>query len=380
MRKIGLVSEYFYPHLGGVTEHVYHYALELVKRGFEVVILTGYRGTTPSVPLPQGLKVLHLGWSMPIFSNESFGKVTVGFNLKKKVKEVLAREKFDLIHIHSPVMPVLPLLFQQYTDTVTIGTFHTYFDSIIYYKIFKKYAQAFLDALDGIIAVSPSCIEAMEKYFHAEYTVIPNGVDTSFFSNPTGKIAKYDDGSPTILFLGRLDPRNGLDNLLEAFPHVLQAIPQARLLILGDGPLRAVYENKVKNLIGKNIFFEGLISNERPEYFATSQVFCYPATKASFGITLLESMAAGTPLVATDNKGFRDLIQNGVNGLLVPPENPHALAGALLRVLQDQTLARRLSQNGREMVKKYSWSQVTDQILAYYNQVFMQKRGIPFAA
>src|SRR5438874_1329474 len=145
MRKIGLVTEYFYPHLGGVTEHVYHYALELVKRGFEVVILTGYQGAYPPVALPPGLRVVHVGRAVPIFSNGSFAKVSLGFNLKGKIKEIIAREKFDLLHIHSPITPVLPMLFQKYSDTVTVGTFHTYFDSVIYYQLFRKYAQIFLD-------------------------------------------------------------------------------------------------------------------------------------------------------------------------------------------------------------------------------------------
>lgn len=380
VKKIGLVTEYFYPHLGGITEHIYYFSKELVRRGFEVVILTGYEGEECGVEIPQGLRVIRLGRSVPIFSNNSYAKVTIGWGLGKKVKKVLAEEQFDLLHVHSPVMMTLPLLFQKYTNTVTVGTFHTYFDKIFFYRLCRNIAQSYLDKLDGRIAVAPSCVEAMDRYFRADYTIIPNGIETGFFSNPAGRIERYNDGRPNILFLGRLDPRNGLNTLLEAFPHLEKEMPEARLLVVGDGPMRPFYEKKAGPFLGRKVFFEGQINGGRPDYFATSQVFCYPATKASFGITLLEAMAAGTPVVATDNRGFRDIIRNGDNGLLVPPDHPTALAKALARVLREKPLAQKLAEAGRLEVGKYSWSRVTDSVLDFYNQVYLEKKGVPFAA
>lgn len=379
-KKIGIVSEYFYPHLGGITEHVYYYSKELLKRGFEVVILTGYEGESATYdPLP-GLRIIHMGKSFPFFSNGSFAKVTLDWNIGKKVRRVLAEEKFDLLHIQSPLTPVLPLAFQQLSQTLTIGTMHTYFEKMIFYKIFQKQVQAHLDRLDGVIAVSPSCIEAMSQYFTGNYTVIPNGVDRDWFANSKGKIKKYDDGSPNVLFLGRLDPRNGLETLIDSFPHVLKEVPEARLLVLGDGPLRPVYEERAAGLLNQKIFFEGQINEDRPDYFATSRVFCYPATKASFGITLLEAMAAGVPVVATDNKGFKDMIQHGENGLLVKQEDPVDLAQGIVRVLKDKELEKRLIEKGSEMADQFSWSHVTDRILDFYNQTSLKKLGVPFVS
>ena len=138
MKKIGLVSEYFYPHLGGITEHVYYYAKELIARGFDVTILTGYAGEAAPDFLPPALKIIRMGRSVPIFSNASFAKVTLAWNLGEKIKRVIKAEQFDLIHIHAPAVPVLPALFQKYADTVTIGTFHTYFDWSFYYALLKK--------------------------------------------------------------------------------------------------------------------------------------------------------------------------------------------------------------------------------------------------
>ncbi|MBI3540855.1 MAG: glycosyltransferase family 4 protein [Deltaproteobacteria bacterium] len=381
-RKIGIVTEYYYPHLGGITEHVHYYSQELLKRGHEVVLLTGNQGGLHHPPLP-GLRILRFGKSFPIFSNEAFAKVTVGFNLGRKIRRVLAEEKFDILHIQSPLTPVLPLLFEKYTNTVTVGTIHTYFDAIYCYKIFRERIQAYLDKLDGIISVSPSCIEAMGRYFKGDYTIIPNGVETSWFapaSNGFRKIKEYDDGVLNILYLGRLDPRNGLDYLLEAFPIIHKRLPNTRLLIVGDGPLRDLYEEEAGELLNESIFFEGQINSERPEYFATSHVFCYPATKASFGITLLEAMSAGVPVVATDNKGFRDVIQHGVNGLLAKPGDSFDLAEVIIKALEDKALAQSLSKNGLQTAENYSWSHITDRILAFYDQVFMKTKGVPFAS
>jgi len=377
-KKIGIVSEYFYPHLGGITEHVYYFSKELIRRGFEVVLLTGYEGEAMDVPLPESLRIVRLGRSVPMFSNHSYGKVTVGWRLGARVKKILAEEKFDLLHIHSPIMMTLPLLFQKYTNTVTVGTFHTYFDSLFLYKLWRNVAQSYLTKLDGRIAVAPSCVEAMNRYFQADYEIIPNGVATDWFSRPSGKIAKYEDGAPNILFLGRLDPRNGLDTLLEAVPQVEERRPDARLLVIGDGPMRSFYEKMAGSRLGRKIFFEGQINGNRPEYFATSRVFCYPATKASFGITLLESMAAGIPVVATDNTGFREIIRNEVNGLLVPQNDAAALAKALCRVVEDPALSETLAKEGQKEAERYSWSKVTDKVLDFYDSVYRKKRGVSF--
>jgi len=379
MKKIGIVSEYFYPHVGGITEHVYFFAKEVARRGYETVILTGYQGHPVEVDLPYGLRVIQVARSMGIFANGSAGKISVGWNVGSRVKEILKKERFDLIHLHNPLDPVLPLLFLKYSKSLTVGTFHTVLASTRYFKWFNKIAQNYLNKLDGIIAVSPSCATLMEKHFDNSFKVIPNGVDTEWFANPTGKVEKHFGSDANILFLGRLDPRNGLDDLMAAFPQVLKAIPEARLIVAGDGLLRPYYEKKAGDLLGKNIFFEGQVNETRPDYFAASAVFCYPAAIASFGIALLESMAAGVPVVATENEGFKALIDDGVNGLLVPAKDPVALGRALIRVLRDKTLAAILQRNGRQTADRFSWSRVTDQVLDFYGEIFRRK-GAPFAA
>lgn len=378
MRKIGIVAEYFYPHLGGISDHIYFFSKELISRGYEVVILTGHEGQPMDIELPPTLRVIRLGKSFPIYSNNSISKVTLAYNLGKKIKQVLAQEQFDLLHLQSPIDVTLQLLFLKYTNTVTIGTLHSYFKWVPYFQLFKKVVQSYLDKLDGLIAVSPACLEAMNRYFKVNPRIIPNGVDIEYFSRPALPVPHYHDGVKNIFFLARLDPRNGLDVLFEAFPLILKEAPDTRLLIAGDGPLRSFYEKKAGNLLGKKIFFEGKIFETRPEYFATSDVFCYPANHATFGVTLLEAMAAGKPIVATDNPGFRCVIQSGFNGLLTHTDDPIDLAKAILKVLKTPSLALQLVENGKKFVQQYSWPQVTSQILDFYQEVYLRKTGKNF--
>lgn len=377
-RKIGLVSEFFYPHLGGVTEHLYFYGKELVRRGFEVVILTGHQGKEIDVEIPAGMRVIQIARSLPIFTNGAIGKISAGWNIGKKVQKILEEEKFDILHIHNPIDPVLPLLFLKYTNTITVGTFHTYFKSVPYFKIFQKIAQNYLDKLHGVATVSECCAEAMNRYFTTNFKVLPNGVDTHFFANHSGKVREHAGNSSNIFFLGRLDPRNDLDTLIRSLPHVLDQVPEARLLVAGDGPLRPYYERLAGQLLHKKIFFIGEVNGNRPNYFATSSVFCYPAVIASFGIALIESMSAGVPVVACNNEGFRSIIRHGVNGLLVEPSHPRKLAEAIIRVLKDKKLAESLSEEGRKTAEQYSWSRVADQVLGYYNEIYLREKGAPF--
>lgn len=377
-RKIGIVSEYYYPHLGGITEHVYYFADECLKRGYEVVLLTGYEGQLASVPKPAGLRIISLGKTLPIYAVGSFARVTLGFKLKARIRRVLDQEKFDLLHIHSPLNPVLPFLFQKYSKTVTIGTIHAYFKSFWLYGFFKRLFQRYVDKLDGVIAVSPTSVKSFSLYFTAPYRVIPNGVKTEWFAKPRGLVNEFQDGRPNILFLGRLDPRNRLKVLIAAMPKVLEKIPDARLIIVGDGPVRPVYEKQAKLLADRHIFFVGQKNEERPDYFALSHVFCYPANHASFGITLLESMAAGCPVVATNNAGFQDVITDGYNGILTKQDDPEALAKALVDVLTLPALRKRLVAHGLETAQSYSWSRVTDQVISFYDEVFIKKTGQSF--
>lgn len=382
--KIALVSEYYYPLLGGITEHVHNLALTLSKRGHDVTVVTHNLKPKKHHHYPDEeltFKVKRFGKGIPIYSNGSFARVTLGKNLGRQLKIFFERERFDVIHAHSPITPILPMVALRHSNApVTIGTFHTYFDKSRGYNLFKKTSAQHMGMLDGKIVVSDACVEALSRYFdntHDEYEVIPNGVDPDYFRPAADIIPEFDDGKLNILFVGRFDPRNGLKTMIEAFKLVKKQFDNCRLIIVGDGPLRHYYRTLVPRELMKDVHFAGLINGARPSYYATADIYCTPCTKASFGVVLLEAMSSATPIVASDINGYRLVMQDNNQGILVPEQEPAGFAEALLRLLKDSSLRQRMGQAGRETVMNtFSWDLVAGQIEQLYCQLLGQDDSI----
>lgn len=373
--KVGIVTEYYYPSLGGITEHVHHFALEAHKMGHEPVIITSNAGADMTMA-DQPVEVIKIGRSLPVYSNGSVARVTVGFNLAKKVQRLLAAEKFDIIHTHSPLFPTLPLVFQRYTNAVTVGTFHTQFDAHAELGILQKYLQPYFNGLDGRIAVSNLCVESMDRYCKGNYRIIPNGVDTDKFSPACEKIHKFNDGKLNIFFLSRLEPRNGLEYLIEAFAKIRTQRNDCRLIIGGGGPLMRHYLSLVPAGIRDDVHFLGEILGLRPQYYATSDIFCFPTTRASFGITLLEAMAAGKPVVAFTLPAFRQVIKEPDEGMLCGAPDTNNLADALTGLLDDASLRRTMGIKARARAEEFSWHNVCRQVIAYYEELLSKNTPV----
>src|SRR5204863_550166 len=245
--------------------------------------------------------------------------------------------------------------------------FHTYFDKSKGYYLFNDFFQKRLDKLAAAICVSHSTTVALERYFSAPWQIIPNGIDTDVFHPSVATPPAIRKDVPSILFLGRFDPRNGLTTLIESFRKVKGKRRPAQLVVVGDGPLREHYYKQAKG--DNDIVFVGSVLEGRPSYYAHSSVYACPTTKASFGITLLESMACETPVVCSDILGFRDVVVDGREALMVPCGDRDALADALVRVLDDQGLAIQLGTTGRQQALEYSWPRVTSRVLDVYHSV-----------
>ncbi len=366
--KIGIVTEYYYPSLGGITEHVHHFALEAHRLGHEPVIITSNAGTDMTMA-DQPIEVVKLGRSLPVYSNGSIARVTVGFGLAKKVKALLDSEKFDVVHIHSPLVPTLPLVFQRHSNTVTVGTFHTQFDASGDLSVLKKFVKMYFDGLDGRIAVSNLCIESMDRYFKGDYRIIPNGVDINKFHPTCEKVHKFNDGKLNIFFLSRLEPRNGLGYLIEAFAKIRTKRDDCRLIIGGGGPLMSYYKSLVPSKAQADVHFVGEILGSRPNFYATSDIFCFPTTRASFGITVLEAMAAGKPVVAFTLPAYRQIIQEEDEGILCGAPDTNNLADALIRLLDSKTTRDQIGIKARARSETFSWNNVTRQVLGYYDEL-----------
>ena len=360
--RVALVTEYYYPHLGGVCEHVHFFAREARRRGHHVDIVTSH---IPGAP-PEG-GVVRLGHSQPVYANGSQARITVGLGLRRQMRETLRAGRYDVVHVHSPLTPVLPLLAIEEADCPVVGTFHTYFDRSLGYGVLRGYFQRRLDALDAAIAVSHSTTVALERYFEADWTIIPNGIDTALFTPDAPRPPEIRGDVPAVLFLGRFDPRNGLRTLMDAFRRVRGARRPAQLVVVGDGPLRGHYLRAAAG--DPDITFVGAVLDERPSYYAHSAVYACPTVKASFGITLLEAMSCRTPIVCSDIMGFRDVVEHGREAIMVPQDDHAALADGLALLLDDEALRARLGATGRRRAKDYDWSAVTTRVLGVYETV-----------
>jgi phosphatidylinositol alpha-mannosyltransferase len=367
--KIGIVTEYYYPTLGGIQEHVHHFAVEAMALGHSVRVVTSRVKDVDDADLPaRRVPVTRIGLSVPIYNNGSVARVTFAPGLGRKLEALLDRERFDVVHIHAPLTPTLPILALTRSKTVTVGTVHTNFKGSAFLKLFSRAAQGHLDHLDGLIAVSKTAAAALGRYLKADFRIIPNGIDLSQFSPSIPRRPEFDDGRFNIMWIGRMEPRNGLDRMIKAFSLAAAARSDLRLIVVGDGPLKGVYEQMVPGSLKQAVHFTGFVNSGRPSLYASAGVLCVPAFISSFGITLLEGMATAIPVIASDIDGFRDVMKDGREGMLVDTADARAFCGAILRLAGDRALAREYGARGRASAEGYSWPRVTAAVLDVYRE------------
>jgi phosphatidylinositol alpha-mannosyltransferase len=374
--KIGIVSQAYYPTYGGVTEHV-HYTSHFLKQfGHEVKIITG-RMPTNGGDEKEFPGVVRIGRSILIPSNGSFSNFTVGRKLSEKLRGFLLSESFDFLHVHDPLAPTLPLFANMNATCPVVGTFHSSAKRNRGYQLFRHFLRKHHENLAGRIAVSEPARELVAKYFAGEYVIIPNGVDTDRFHPENEPLPEFLDGKINLLFVGRLDPRKGLGNLIEAMPTIYKELGgEVRLIIVGGGYLRRILENEVDESIRPHVRFVGRVSRELlPRYYATCDIFCSPATRnESFGIVLLEAMSSGKPIVACDIPGYRTVVTDSREGLLVRPKDPGSLVEAVVRLARDGAERAAMGELGRKKALSYSWEEITRRIESYYFEVTGWKR------
>ena len=366
--KIGIVTEYYYPLLGGISENVHHTATELVSRGHHVTIITAAPPANGfQIPVPNGIPTRRIGRSAKIYGNGAIAHFAVGPHLWRDMRGVLDGERFDLLQVHSPLFFTLPPLATVLGSCARVGTFHSYFEPTVVYQALKGVLQKqIVRRLDGVTVVSPSVLRALSRYFDLDAQVIPNGVDTRMFNPGVARLARFGPEKRTLLFLGRFDPRNGLPFMLRAFAEVRKRIRDVRLIVVGTGAFGPVYTRMVPDELREDVHFEGPALLTRPSFYATADLFCSPISNASFGITLLEAMASGTPIVATDNVGYRELL--GPEGLLVPYDVP-AFADAIVQMLSDDRLLLAMREEGLRKAEWYSWPLIVTRLLRYFGEV-----------
>jgi phosphatidyl-myo-inositol alpha-mannosyltransferase len=374
--KIALVSPYDFSYPGGVVQHVANLEYYFTRMGHVVKIIapaskpvTGY-----------GDRFIHIGTPRPIPTSGSVARIAISLNLNDKVKEVLAKEKFDIIHLHEPLAPTLCTTFLRFSATTNIGTFHAS-ESRPSYRwtkplLMKGLLKKWFNKLDGRIAVSKPAASYINKHFPADYEIIPNGIDLVHFSPRVAPLPEYQDGKTNILFVGRLEKRKGLEYLLKAYRLFKPDCPDCRLIVVGPGNrTREKYEKEVLEMGLSDVVFKGSVDYDQlPRYYNTADIFVAPATgRESFGIVLLEAMATGKPVIASNIPGYASVITNGSEGLLVPPKQEVPLAQAVTSLMHNPELRQKLGQKGLQTAERYGWDKVSRKVMDYYTRTLINK-------
>ncbi len=368
--NIALVSPYDFAYPGGVTTHISRLAHQYARMGHRVKVLTPCSNKKALFDAPN---VIPLGRTIPFSSNGSYARVTLSWWLTSKVKSILEEERFDIVHLHEPFCPLLPWIVLNLSDTTNVATFHAYYERSISYWLWRRWPlNGIYSKFNGRIAVSEPARRCINKYFPGDYRVIPHGIDLKHFSAGLPPIEEFCDGKLNILFVGRLEKRKGALYLLKAYEKVKKEFPQSRLIVVGPGNrLRQEYQGWVEERKLKDVTFTGNVSYfDLPRYYRTADIFCSPATgRESFGIVLLEAMAAGKPIIASNIEGYANVLSHGVEGLLVPPKDKEAIAQALLSLLSDQALRQQMGCKGREKAEEHSWERIAQRTLDYYSEL-----------
>ena len=362
--RIGMVCPYSFDVPGGVQAHVLQLAEVFRERGHTVSVLApSSRGAN----LPDF--VVSGGKAVPIPYNGSVARLRFGPATHRKVKKWIGDGHFDVLHLHEPNAPSLSMLALQAAEGPIVATFHTSTTKSLTLSVFGAVLRPYHEKIIGRIAVSDLARRWQMEALGSDAVEIPNGVPVAAFAEAP-LLAGYPRPGRSVLFLGRFDePRKGMDALMAALPALVAHYPDLELLIVGRGDQQALTES-VGDLAGHLRFLGQVYDEEKASALRSADVYVAPNTGGeSFGIVLVEAMAAGTPVVASDLDAFRRVLRDGECGVLVPVGDADALARAVIGVIDDDAERDALVTAATAAVARYDWSVVADQIMRVYETV-----------
>jgi phosphatidyl-myo-inositol alpha-mannosyltransferase len=379
--QIALVSPYDLPFPGGVNKHILNLARVFTADGHQVCIIapSSDQNGSPGYGVFNASSLV-----VPIRLNGSVARLSLSPMAGRRLHRLLHERQFDVVHIHEPNNPTLPWVTLSQVSKVSpppavVGTFHAYREPRYRTLTLRTLSRAvrplvnhFVSRLHRRIAVSSLAQEYASQSVSGVFRVIPNGVDVELFGARQPEPVPQLSGTPSILFVGRLEPRKGYRHLLQAFAHLLRTLPETQLVMVG--PHSAAEQARIRQEWGAavidRIHFAGYVpDDELPRYYQNCQVLCAPSVGCeSFGMVLLEAMAAGTPIVASDIAGYRAVMQDGRQGRLVPAGNAAALADALTDLLQHPIRRAQMGAEGRQTAGHYNWNSIASQVLDVYEE------------
>jgi phosphatidylinositol alpha-mannosyltransferase len=366
------VSAAYYPYPSGVSELVHHLSEELRQRGHRVQILTTSFGDDG----PECRDVTRIGKAILLPMNKSFATVPFDLAMSGKVKRFLRSNAFDVVHLNGFFPPDISYYALHHSQSVNVVSFLT-----VGFRnygpgawVWNLMSGGLNRQMHGRIALTQGALKYIQPFFPGEFRVIPPGVDTTRFR----PAASRKPQAASILFVGRLDKRKGLDVLLRAMPEVVSRFPEARLTVVGKGPMEAESRRLAHELgLRSRVEFKGYAANnDLPAFYAAADVYCSPALGGeAFGIVLLEALACGTSVVASDITGYNEVVTHGETGLLCPPNDPAALARTLIEMLSRADLREKFRTAGLKKAEELSWPRIAEQVEEYYRELLERRRA-----
>lgn len=360
--KIGIVNPYSWDVPGGVGFHIRDLALKFRSRGHDVRVLT----PSSSRDLPDWIS--SAGQSVSVPFNGSVANISVSPAALRRTRRWLADNAFDVVHVHEPVVPSVSMAAAMLSSAPLVGTFHAALGRSVSRAIASAPMRLYMERIGVRIAVSEEARRTLIEHHGGDAVIIPNGVETASFRRAsTDSRWMATDSRPVIIFLGRLDePRKGLSVFAGAIEGVLDKMPGARFLIAGRGDAPEIRRQVAR--FGDSVSFLGGISDEeKASLLAGASLYVAPQTGGeSFGIVLVEAMAARTAVVASDIPAFRAVLEDGRAGVLFETGSSAALVDQLLGLLADKARLEGLSEAGQRASLQYDWEVVADKVFEVY--------------
>jgi phosphatidylinositol alpha-mannosyltransferase len=363
--KVGIVCPYSWDVPGGVQFHVRDLAEVLQARGHGVSVLAPADDDTP---LPA--YVVPAGRAVPVPYNGSVARVNFGPLSAARVRRWLREGDFDVLHIHEPATPSLSLLACWAATGAIVATFHTANLRSRAMSAAYPILEPALEKIGARVAVSEDARRTLVEHVGGDAVLIPNGVFVDRFAAAEPR-EEWRGAGGTLGFIGRMDEeRKGLPTLLAALTDVVAARHGVRLLVAGRGDEEEAVEDLAPE-VRAAVTFLGVVSEvDKARLLRTVDAYVAPNLGGeSFGIVLVEAMAAGAPVVASDLDAFGRVLDGGRVGVLFPTGDTAALATALLRLLDDAPRRAAMSAAGAAWVRRYDWATVGDELLAVYETV-----------
>jgi phosphatidylinositol alpha-mannosyltransferase len=362
--RIGICAPYDLARDGGVNSHIRAQAQALRARGHDVTVFGA-----SSRPRPGDAVTVSPCVSFVIGATDT----PIGFDPASwfRVGRLYRERRFDIVHVHEPLMPLVPWFAVRRSTVPVVATFHTHREGgHRWYPRYRRLFETLMTRVRVKVAVSDAARRTVADVFPADYEIIPNGIDVRRFAAPAPRPSSLAAGRRHVLYIGRLEPRKGVDGLIRAMSKVQRRQSDVRLVIVGEGPDRPALESLAR-ASAIDVLFTGRVTDDQlPQFVQAADLLCSPALGGeSFGIVLLEALAAGRPVVATRIPGYEELAAGADPIRLVPPGDVNGLAAEICTLLADDSRRRELGSKGPAIARRFGWDRIAERLEEIYVQL-----------